>query len=70
MTLYNKIRVIFIVSVIFVTAFFATFLFLQKGVHMSELQKRYVQTSLYIQKYLRENRTFIKEDENLKLFLA
>ena len=73
MSIYHKIRIIFLVAVLFTTAFFGSFFVLQKKDHLQQIQRRYNQTALYINRHLRQNRnkTFQENlrDPNLKLFL-
>jgi len=73
MSIYNKIRIIFLVAVLFTTAFFGSFFYIQKNDYIRQIQKRYIQTAFYINRYLRQNRNqTIKlslKDPNLKLFL-
>jgi len=74
MSIYNKIRIIFLVAVLFTTAFFGAFFTIQKNDHLKQIQKRYMQTALYINRHLRQNRdkslTSNLKDPNLKLFLS
>ena len=74
MSIYNKIRIIFLVAVLFTTAFFGSFFYIQKSNHIQSIEKRYMQTSLYIHRYFRQNITKGKrahlKDPNLKLFLT
>ncbi|MDQ1325462.1 MAG: Histidine kinase [Campylobacterota bacterium] len=55
MTLYSKIRIIFLVSLIFVSAFFASYFYIQKAQHFQKIEKRYIQTSLFLHKYFRQS---------------
>ena len=68
MSIYSKIRIIFLVSVLFVTAFFGASFYIQKGEHLREMQKRYVQTSRFIHKHYRQSKREHKEP-NFDLFL-
>lgn len=56
MSIYNKIRIILLVSLLFVTAFFGAYLYIQKVEYLKSIQKRYTQTSLFLHKHFRENR--------------
>jgi len=73
MSLYNKIRIIFLVAVLFTTAFFTAFFSIQKTDHIQQIQKRYIQTALYLSKHLGTSDKSIKQfdysDPALKLFL-
>jgi len=77
MSIYNKIRVIFLVASLFTTAFFVSFFYIKKSDHLLEIQKRYIQTSLYIHRNYRQdgyraknrNRKKALRDNNLKFFL-
>jgi two-component system OmpR family sensor kinase len=68
MSIYSKIRIIFFVSVLFVTAFFGASFYIQKGEHLQQIQKRYMQTSLFIHKYFRKSKRDHQEPD-FKLFL-
>ncbi len=68
MSIYSKIRIIFLVSALFVTAFFGASFYIQKGEHLREMQKRYVQTSRFIHKHYRQSKRDHKEP-NFDLFL-
>ncbi len=73
MSIYNKIRIIFLVAVLFTTAFFSSFVYIQKNDHIQRIEKRYMQTSLYIHRYFKQNieknpKAYF-QDSNLKLFL-
>lgn len=73
MSIYYKIRVIFLVAVLFTTAFFGAFFLIQKKDHLKQIQKRYVQTAFYISRHMKQNKTISTDkalrDSNLKLFL-
>jgi len=73
MSIYNKIRIIFLVAAIFITAFFASFFYIQKNKTIQQNKKRYIQTAFYINRYMKQNRAFNYrinlQDINLKLFL-
>lgn len=73
MTLYNKIRIIFLVSLIFVSAFFASYFYIQKAQHFQKIEKRYIQTSLFLHKYFRQSAQnkdpFDLDDPSLNLYL-
>ncbi len=55
MSIYNKIRIIFLVSLIFVTAFFVSFFYIEKSQHLEQIEKRYMQTSLFLHKHFRQS---------------
>ncbi|MFC2057984.1 ArsS family sensor histidine kinase [Campylobacterota bacterium] len=73
MTIYNKIRIIFLVSLIFVTAFFTAFFYIEKSQHIEEIEKRYMQTSLFLHKHFRQSMRHDAEvdfsDATVKLYL-
>jgi len=54
-SIYNKIRIIFLVSVIFVTAFFASSFYIERSQHLQQIEKRYMQTSLFLHKHFRHS---------------
>lgn len=60
MSIYNKIRIIFFVSVLFVTAFFISSFYIQKGQQLQQIEKRYMQTSLFLHKQFRKS---MKKDD-------
>ncbi len=68
MSIYSKIRIIFLVSALFVTAFFGASFYIQKGEHLQEMQKRYVQTARFIHQHYRQSKRDHKEP-NFDLFL-
>jgi len=68
MSIYNKIRIIFLVSALFVSAFFAASFYIQKVGDFQDIQKRYVQTSFFIHKYFRDS-IRNNQDVDLSLFL-
>ena len=55
MSIYNKIRIIFVVSFLFVTAFFASTFYIEKSKHIQTIEKRYVRTALFLQKHFRQS---------------
>ena len=73
MTLYNKIRIIFFVATLLLSAFFTSYLYLQKGYYLQENEKRYMQTTLFILKHFRQSKRNHEllnfNDENLLFFL-
>ena len=73
MTLYNKIRIIFFVATLLLTAFFASYLYIQKGHYLQNNEKRYMQTTLFILKHFRQSQSNHElvnfNDENLLFFL-
>ncbi|HEY9129750.1 MAG TPA: HAMP domain-containing protein, partial [Sulfurovum sp.] len=73
MSIYNKIRVIFLISFIFVTAFFASFLYIERSENLQNIEKRYTQTSLFLHKHFRQSMryegTVDFSDPTVKLFL-
>jgi len=68
MSIYYKIRIIFLVSALFVSAFFGASFYIKRVGHLQDIQKRYVQTSFFIHKYFRQSRRDDK-DMDLSLFL-
>ena len=73
MRLYNKIRIIFIIALALLSAFFASYLYIQKSKHIQKLQKRYMQTALFTIEFFRNSRksdALVQlRDNNLNLFL-
>jgi len=73
MSLYHKIRIIFLVSLLFVSAFFGLFLFIHDNTQKHDTQKRYMQTARFVLVNLHNNNTHnsqlveILKDNNLKL---
>lgn len=55
MSIYNKIRIIFVVSFLFVTAFFVSTFYIEKSQHMHSIEKRYVRTALFLHKHFRQS---------------
>ena len=55
MTLYNKIRIIFFVAIVLLSAFFTSFFYIQKSYHVEENEKRYMQTALFSIKHFRQS---------------
>ncbi|CAA6825237.1 MAG: Histidine kinase [uncultured Sulfurovum sp.] len=73
MTLYNKIRIIFLVAFVLLSAFFASTIFLKRGHYLHENEKRYMQTALFSLKHFRQKNSSKEElkskDENFQFFL-
>lgn len=73
MSIYNKIRIIFLVSLIFVTAFFLSFFYIEKSQHLQQIEKRYMQTSLFLHKHFRQSMRHNAEvdfsDATVKMYL-
>ena len=73
MSIYNKIRIIFVISFLFVTAFFASTFYIEHGKRLEKLEKRYVRTSLFLLKQFRQNvhqkHQLDLSDETVKLYL-
>jgi two-component system OmpR family sensor kinase len=73
MSIYNKIRIIFLVSLIFVTGFFASFFYIERSQHLQEIEKRYMQTSLFLHKHfrhsVRQGNGVDFSDDTVKLYL-
>ena len=55
MSIYHKIRIIFLVSLLFVTAFFASFFYIDRSENLQKIEKRYTQTSLFLHKHFRQS---------------
>lgn len=73
MSIYTKIRIIFLVSLVFVTAFFASFFYIEKSQHLQAIEKRYMQTSLFLHKHFRQSMKYDVQvdfsDATVKLYL-
>ena len=73
MTLYNKIRIIFLVAIVLLTALFSSYFYIQRGHHFKEHEKRYMQTVLFTLKHYRQSRIAGLEvdfnDQNFQYFL-
>ncbi len=73
MSIYNKIRIIFLVSFLFVTAFFTSSFYIQKSQDLQKIEKRYMQTSLFLHRHFRQsimhNNGGDFTDETVKLYL-
>jgi len=54
-SIYNKIRIIFLVSFLFLTAFFAASFYIERSQHFQKLEKRYMQTSLFLHRHFRQS---------------
>jgi len=74
MTLYNKIRIIFVVAIVLSTAFFSSYFYIQRGHHFKEHENRYMQTVLFILKHYHQNKADKSaidfSDENFQYFLS
>lgn len=62
MSIYNKIRIIFLVSFLFLTAFFASSFYIERSQHFQKIEKRYIQTSLFLHKHFRQS---MRQDERV-----
>lgn len=73
MSIYNKIRIIFLISFLFVTAFFASTFYIEHSKQLQKLEKRYVRTSLFLLKQFRQNKhqrhQLDLSDDTVKLYL-
>lgn len=73
MSIYTKIRIIFLVSLLFVTAFFISFFYIEKSQHLQQIEKRYMQTSLFLHKHFRQSMRHNAEvdfsDATVKMYL-
>ncbi|CAA6822897.1 MAG: Histidine kinase [uncultured Sulfurovum sp.] len=72
MTLYNKIRIIFLVAVLLLTAFFTAYMYIEKSQKINAMEKRYMQTARIVMKHFREakrnhNEVDFNEPEFLKI---
>jgi len=56
MKIYTKIRIIFLVAILLLTAFFGAYLYIQKSKNIHGLEKRYMQTTRIIMKHFRDAR--------------
>lgn len=55
MSLYHKIRIIFLIAFLFVSAFFGLFLFINDNTQKHDTQKRYMQTARFVLVNLHNN---------------
>ncbi|NKQ40670.1 MAG: HAMP domain-containing histidine kinase [Sulfurovum sp.] len=73
MSIYNKIRIIFLVTALFTTAFFGLFFYVQKNENFQLLRKKHMRTALYVNRHFGQSRQQSTQetlnDPNLKLFL-
>ena len=73
MTLYNKIRIIFVVAMVLLTALFSSYVYIQRNQHFQEDEKRYRQMVMFTLKYFRHSRVTGEEvafkDEYFQYFL-
>jgi len=73
MRLYNKIRIIFLISFLLLSALFGAYVYIQKIELLDKNEKRYMQTSRFSLEFFRNNRrngkTIDFKDENFYLFL-
>ena len=73
MTLYNKIRIIFFVAIVLLSAFFISYFYIQKDYHLEENEKRYMQTALFSLKHFSQSRAsgipLNFNDKNYQYFL-
>jgi len=73
MRLYNKIRIIFLISFLLLSALFAAYVYIQKIELLDKNEKRYMQTSRFSLEFFRNSRkdgkTIDFKDENFYLFL-
>lgn len=56
MTLYSKIRIIFLVATLLLTAFFGAYMYIQKSQYLQAVEKRYMQTARIVLKHFRDAR--------------
>ena len=73
MSIYTKIRIIFFVAFIFVTALFVSFFYIDRSEDLQSSLKRYSQTSLFLHKHFRQSMRHEGmvdfSDDTVKLFL-
>lgn len=73
MSIYNKIRIIFLVSFLFVTAFFTASFYIKKSEDLQKIEKRYMQTSLFLHRHFKQSMMQQREgdfsDTTVKLYL-
>ena len=73
MTLYNKIRIIFLMAIVLLTAFFISYFYIQKSNHLEENEKRYIQTALFSIKHFSQSSAsgipLSFNDKNYQFFL-
>jgi len=62
MSIYNKIRIIFLVSFLFLTAFFISSFYIERSQNFHKTEKRYMQTSLFLHKHFRQS---MRHDERV-----
>ena len=65
MSLYHKIRIIFLVAFLFASAFFGLFLFIHHNTQQHDIQKRYMQTARFVLVNLHNNNTVLSHDSQL-----
>ena len=61
MMLYNKIRIIFLIAILLLTAFFTSYIYIKKSQHIHKVEKRYMQTAKITMKHFREAKHNQKE---------
>jgi len=70
MKIYTKIRIIFLVAILLLTAFFSAYVYIQKSKNIHALEKRYMQTTRIVMKHFRDaRRNHHKVDFNDEEFL-
>ena len=73
MTLYNKIRIIFVMAIVLLTALFISYFYIQKSYHLEENEKRYIQTALFSIKHFSQSSAsgvpLSFNDKNYQFFL-
>ena len=73
MTLYNKIRIIFLVAILLLTAFFISYYYIQKESYFKENEKRFIQTALFSLQHFSQNLSSGKSldfnDKNYQFYL-
>ncbi|MGW8169753.1 MAG: ArsS family sensor histidine kinase [Sulfurovaceae bacterium] len=65
MSLYHKIRIIFVVAFLFASAFFGLFLFIHDNTQKHDMQKRYMQTARFVLINLHNNTPALSHDAPL-----
>lgn len=73
MSIYNKIRIIFLVAIVLLTAFFSSYLYIKQRHSFKEHENRYMQTALFTLKHFRDSKNDKSEvdfnDQNFQFFL-
>lgn len=65
-SLYTKIKLIFLVITVLLTALFGAYVMIDHGKNIPKMRQRYMSTAIFVTRYLRENP---QNDENIESFL-